>query len=119
MKAIFKIKNIIHHANITTKSALHLFYSLVRPIMTYNCEIWGAYILNPKMFDMDGDHKSYEKIDLRFCKMLLGVHRKATNTAVRGELSRFRISLHILNKFLNIGCECLWAMGTLFCMHVI
>ncbi len=67
MSAIFKIKNIIHHANITTKSALHLFDSLVKPIMTYSCEVWGAYILNPKMFDMDGDHsdmydnKYYEK----------------------------------------------------------
>ncbi len=87
MKAIFKIKNIIHHANITTKSALHLFDSIMRLMMTYtsySCEVWGAYILNPKMFDMDGDHsdvydnKYYEKIDLRFCKMLLGVHRKAT-----------------------------------------
>ncbi len=82
----------MHHANIITKSALHLFDSLVRPIMTYSCEVWGAYILNPKMFDMDGDHsdvhdnKCYEKIDLRFCRILLGMHRKATNTDVNEEL---------------------------------
>ena len=107
MKAIFKIKNIVHHAEITTKSALHLFDSLVRPIMTYGCEVWGAYILNPKMFDTEVNHSAlydnqcYDKIDLRFCKILLGVHRKSTNTAVRGELGRHPMSMHIMKLVLK------------------
>ncbi len=76
------------------------------------------------MFDMDGDHsdvydnKCYEKIDLRFCKILLDVQRKATNTARRGELVDTQFPCIFWNKFLNIGYECLGVMGTLFCMHV-
>ncbi len=42
-----------------------------------------------------------KKIDLRFCKILLGVHRKATNTAVRGALGTYPISLHILKQVLK------------------
>ncbi len=59
------------------------------------------------MFDMDGDHthvydnKCYDKIDLRFCKMLLAVHRKSINTVVRGELGRYSIFLHILKQVLK------------------
>jgi len=107
MKAIFKIKNIIHHSEITINSALHLFDSLVRPIMTYGCEVWGAYVTNPQALETDADHSElydkqcYDKLDLRFCKILLGVHRKATNTAVRGELGRYPMTVHILKLVLK------------------
>ena len=102
MKAIYKVKNVIYQSGINVNSAIHLFDSLVTPILTYGCEIWGAYIINPKMFDIDTDHSDmydkqcFDKIDLRYCKNILGVHRKTTNTAVRGELGRYPLAVHII-----------------------
>ena len=38
-----------------------------------------------------------EKLNLKMCKYLLGVHRKSTNDAVRGELGRYPLLIKILN----------------------
>jgi len=106
MKAMFKIKNVIHQSDIEVKSALHLFDTLVRPIATYSCEVWGAFTIKANLLQPDAklsgfDELSYEKLDLRFCKNLLGVHRKTTNAAVRGDLGRFPISLFIMKQVLK------------------
>ena len=38
-----------------------------------------------------------EKLNVKMCKYLLGVHRKATNLAARGELGRLPLLITILN----------------------
>ena len=75
-------------------STIHkLFKALVRPILLYNCEVWGAF-LRPKsntsfekfqaiLFD---DKLHHELLYNRLCKHLLGVHSKASSFAVKGEL---------------------------------
>ena len=42
-----------------------------------------------------------EKVNLSFCKSLLGVHRKAQNTAVRGELGRTVLGVDIAANVLK------------------
>ena len=51
------------------------------------------------------DKAPFEKLDLRFCKSLLGIHKKSSNIATRGELGRYPIIIHILilSIKLNIG----------------
>lgn len=59
---------------------------------------------NDKMFDIDANNyesfhaNKFEKINLRFCKSLLGVHRKATNAAVLGDLGRYPLMIFILKQ---------------------
>ncbi len=76
MKAMFKIRNIIYQSDIKTKSTLHLFDTLVRPIATYGCEVWGAYTTKAGLFlndsKLDGFHSMmFDKLDLRLCKSIL------------------------------------------------
>jgi hypothetical protein len=59
---------------------------VISPILLYNSEVWGAYI------DDDftkWDKSSTEKTHLKYCKLYLGVNRKASNFGSRGELGRF------------------------------
>ena len=107
-KAMYKIRNSIIKSDIRVKTALYLFDSLVRPICTYGCEVWGSFISSTeKMLNIqkDGykffDEQCYEKLDLKFMKSLLGVHSKASNIATRGELGRLPISLYIIKQIVN------------------
>ncbi len=82
-KVMFKLCKSILHTSIKLFVALMLFDTMIRPIATYGREIWGSFINNiPPMFDLSNnnykatDNWCYEKLDLRFCKSLLGVHRK-------------------------------------------
>ena len=40
--------------------------------------------------------KTYEKLHVNFLKYVLGVHKKATNSAVMGELGRYPIYIEVL-----------------------
>ena len=64
---------------------LKLFDTLIRPILTYGAEVWiGNYNIRQKT----PDTLPFEKIQNRFCKYLLGVHKKASNLASRLEFGR-------------------------------
>ena len=42
-----------------------------------------------------------EKLHLKFCKFLLGVHKKSTNLAIQSELGRFPLHFDILKQILR------------------
>jgi hypothetical protein len=90
---------------------LHLFDHLIKPILLYGCEIWAPINLTYKITKgplpekaslkhdlrtnfpfitkfMDQDDP-IEKLHLKFCKLILGVHTKTTNLAVYSELGRY------------------------------
>ena len=46
------------------------------------------------------DDMPLEKINIRLCKYLLGVGKKTTNNAVRGELGRFPLAIRIITQFI-------------------
>ena len=67
----------------------------------YACEVWGAYTTLPSKCLLSdsicGYFKfEYEKLYIGFLKQCVGVHRKASNIAVLGELGQLPISLKIL-----------------------
>ena len=80
---------------------LKSFYTLKRPILTYGSEIW---VTDYKIKENTLDNLPFEKIQNRFCKYLLGVHKKASNFAARLEFGRNRI-LNFINfqalKYVN------------------
>ena len=77
--------NIDNGASVST--VLNLFDSLVSPILLYNCEIWGCFLKSVG--------NNYDKFVSR---MALGVHSKASNHAVKGELGRFPLHLIIYTR---------------------
>ena len=69
---------------------LNLFDSLVLPILTYGCEIWGT------------DNCSLaEKLHLRFCKIILNCKSSTASCMVLGELGRAPVLNHIKGRIAN------------------
>jgi len=101
LHAFYKITNKIDFRRLKPKLACKLFDSLIRPILTYSCEIWGVY----QKHDFEKwDKNPIEKVQLRFCKYFLGVSNKASNIATRAELGRFPLLTFIDNlsfKYFN------------------
>ena len=62
--------------------------NIVKPILLYGSEIWG--------FSKNID--CLEKIQLRFCKLLLNLKSSRSNYMIYGELGRFPIEIDIKNK---------------------
>ena len=61
-------------------TTLHLFDTLIKPILLYNSDYWGCLKL-PK-------NNPIENMHMRFCKEILGVQRQTTNVGVLLELGR-------------------------------
>ena len=77
-KALFILQKAISKLSYPKPSLLlHLFDSLVRPVLDYGCEIWG-YLPTEDL----------ELIHRKFCKFALGVPKSTTNIACYGELGR-------------------------------
>ncbi len=83
----------------SSKCSFQLFESLVQPILSYGSEIWAPYLLrnlNVNNFISLCDKNPGELLHVKLCKLILGVHRKATNHAVRGDLGSFLILIPML-----------------------
>ena len=87
-KAYFKIKKTIGLNN-PCRLLEKLFDTLVSPILTYCCEVWGI----DSIFK---DSDPFEKLHIKFLKEILGVHCKSSNDACRAELSRLPLKSKIL-----------------------
>ena len=64
---------------------LHLFDTLVKPILLYGSDFWGCLKL-PK-------NNPIENVHMRFCKDLLGVQKQTPNLGVLLELGRISITI--------------------------
>ena len=97
-KATFKLKTWDLRNNIPV--ALKLFDSLIRPILLYCAEVWGPFYLknpNPNNFMHLCDQLPQEKIYLKFSRYLLGLNKRSTIAAVRGELGIFPLFTNVLS----------------------
>lgn len=94
-------KSFSNMENVPIKLLLKLFSSTIVPVLLYSCEVWGPYLLGKihsfatfktKIFKLTND---IERLHLKFCKRILGVHAKSTNLAVYGELGRAPLIIQI------------------------
>ena len=91
---------------------IKLFDTLVLPVLTYGIEVWGPYHINSKNLEKEYTLKTMfepyhiEKLNVHLCKFILGVSRKSTNDAVRGELGRLPILLLTMKRYLNYAQRC-------------
>ena len=79
--------------------ACKIFDSMISPILTYNSEVWGAFVKSD--FKSWDSSSAIEKIHLHFCKRYLQVHNKASNIACRAELGKFPMIIDINKDMLN------------------
>ncbi len=106
LKAYYAMNSLLYSANITnTKNYLMLFDALIRPILTYGCEIWGLDLLQkkaPKKF-LSGQHHMIgcEKLEIKLYKFILGVPMGTSNIGVRAELLRFPLRYFISSQILK------------------
>ena len=77
---------------------------MVLPILLYNCEIWGPYLIGKtdsvdafknKIFKIYNDA---EKLHVKFCKRISGVYLKSTNLAMHAELGRMPPSTQMCTR---------------------
>ena len=71
---------------IRSSTVLNIFDALVKPIASYNCDVWigykSCYQKNQQCLKLQSKDKMFNKIFTRFSKFVLGVHSKTSNVAV-------------------------------------
>ena len=80
----FKIRNSLYDSQ--SKCRLKLFSTLILPIISYACEVWSPYLLKNIMTIILLNYVIINQVKFYILKLILGVHRKSSNHAVRGEL---------------------------------
>ena len=86
LKAIFKLKVCVNQfTNISVAHMLALFDKLILPILTYGSEVSGF-----------SKADSVERIQLQYCKHLLGVKIQTQNNVIYGELERVPVKIYRL-----------------------
>ena len=83
-RAMYALISKSRKLNLPIDIQLHLFDSLVVPILLYGCEIWG--------FE---NNSIIEKLHLKFCKTILHVKKSTPSCMVYGELGRFPLDIRI------------------------
>ena len=101
-QAYLPMLSVLQKINFDSTISLKLFDSLIKPILTYNCEHWSQ-ISKYKLESLESNKISLEetyfdnpaeKLHLQFCRTVLGVSNKTSNLTTLGELSRYPLMLH-------------------------
>ena len=108
IKAMFALLLSINRTkNTSPKLLLNLFDKMVVPIILYNSEIWGAYLFRNKQILYENNEFLFdlknilEDLHIKFMKVVLGVHSKTCNLAVRSELGRLPLHIKIFSSILK------------------
>ena len=89
-KAMYEVLRKGRLQNLSSSCIFDLFDKIVKPILLYGCEIWGFsnYIL-------------LERVQLKFCKLLLNIKKSTPNFMVYGELGICPLSVDIKGRMAN------------------
>lgn len=103
LKAYFKLFKSFGNIKPSVHTLIHLFDHTIKPILLYACEIWGTIntdvnsTKHPNYCLDNFFNKMYcEKLHVKFLKYVSGVHKKACNQSVVGELGRFPMFVDII-----------------------
>ena len=112
---MYSIKSYTNSLNeLPVNISTHLFDSLVRPILTYNCEIWNRDVYKPYFnaterarknnFNVDQmqfiEKTPYDKIYNKLCKFFLESNFFSSNCSARYKLVRYPIYYFIKTQSL-------------------
>ena len=111
-KAMYKMRRYVNNSQLSVPTMMHLFDTLISPIVLYGCEISNIFNVTKAMKDnkykyIENIFKwKQEKLHLNFCKYTLGVNSKTTTMAVLGELGRYPLYIKALKLTLKYHQRC-------------
>lgn len=109
-KAYFKLSKDLLSLNPGLHTSMHVFDHTIKPILLYGCEIWGTFNTFSAKFRHGMQNLSFDQIyckqkaellHQKFCKYILGVHKKSTNFAVLSELGRFPLHFNVIKAMIR------------------
>ena len=109
-KATHYLRKAFINENVQTETILHLFDMLVHPILTYGAEVWFPYTFKDKkeISNIDLVFQNFlsnecpgESTHIRFCRFILGVHKKSMWLPVLGELGRFPLGIKMISQVIG------------------
>ena len=83
---------------------LKSFDTLIKPILTYGCEVWGLDLTHNCTAFKDNfvdDKSKPEMLHVSFLKKLLGVNSKSSNLATRSEFGRLPLIVYIAEQIMK------------------
>jgi len=86
-KALTIVDRVNYNLDYPFSSGCKIFDTCVLPILTYCSEVWGNDV-----------HKVIEDVHVKFCRNQLGVGKRASSAAVRGECGRHKIEAICIMK---------------------
>ena len=111
LKGYYKLRKYLISLNPGIEPSLHVFDHTIKPILLYASEIWGSFNVNnqkirspnPGDLNLDLCYKNLpcEQLHMKFCKFILGVHRKSVNFGSLSELGRFPLHYNIVKSMLK------------------
>ena len=116
LKSLFCIRKALASEKTNTSLFLKLYEQCVKPILLYCSEGWALERLTTKSQDLEQKYESLgaEKVQLKFCKYLLGVHKSAANHAVRAELGIFPVAIYCLRSSVSFWLHIIQSKNTKF-----
>ncbi len=102
-KAMFKLFKSFGNTTPDIRTSIHLFDLMIKPILLYNCEIWGPTICNlDKMLEINTSTTQFyykfpfKKMHMKWAKYILGLNNKSTNIAITAELGHYPLIVDIM-----------------------
>ena len=89
-KALFKIETLLGKVDLEIESELHLFDTMVLPILIYGCEVWGF--------------EEFEQIEVfhtNFLRRVLRVRKSVPKGMIYGELGRQGLKFIVWQRMAN------------------
>lgn len=109
--AFFSLKRCVDMRFLSPRALLKLYDSLIRPVLTYGCQVWFHTTKFSKV--MLADHSPHtrllqqiaqdpcERAHLQMLKWTLGTHKRSSNVATWGETGRYPICAEVIKQVLT------------------
>ena len=104
MRALFKLKGLLHGTGMRPNTCLKLFDQLIKPICLYGSEIWGVEFCrsaDPEKIYTYFEKLPCEKLNMSMCRFILGLHKKSQISATRGELGRYPLGIDAIANVMS------------------
>lgn len=101
MKAMFKLMATFKSAVPSYFTCMHLFDSIVKPILLYGADVCGYKVSRFSSLYNELKKDVYEKCHLKYCRFILGVNKRAPNLAIYGDTGRFPILVSTVAQFVK------------------
>ena len=114
LRGYFGLRSIIDWRYLKRSSMIKLFDSLIKPILTYGCQVWLPYLSKRELDKLYANKAiskdvtnafsktTYETTHLAILKWIIGVNKKKTsNQAIWGDTARVPLSLTLIKQVLE------------------